>query len=482
MKRTISALAAGVLGIGLAVAGVVAPASATEAQPTHTATGSCTALTVDLAGYAVEPGAPAVTETVVVTPAVAELSHTDYQYERWTIGLFSGIHPTGETRWVHKWVGTYDVYDWGFYKYSGATQKHVDVAAQPAVTEEHELAAAIPANATPNTVTVTIDGQVVVDALPFGAEYAPADFPLAKGTPGTDGYGTHTYEVRVSAYQGYGAAPVDSVVDSGTTSCATGAFAAAASIDTETTCGAAIVSLTNAELAADAINGTYSALVYVDDALKDIVAVFENAPVTLGAYTFGEDTGEHTVEVRTGPAHGDTVLASTSVDSDCEENEVEEPEEPGDPTTPAIEVTGDLTQGGSLTVTGTGFAPETEYQVELHSTPQALGTVTTGVDGSLEFTAPIAASTPAGAHRVVVLLDGEEVAGADVTITAAATGNASPAGTGTGTGTTSAGGTGTGSGLASTGVETGPLTAFAAALLALAALAFGARRMVRGRA
>ncbi|WP_395245448.1 hypothetical protein ACGGZK_06465 [Agromyces sp. MMS24-K17] len=472
MKRTVSALAAGVLGAGLALAGVVAPASATSEVPTNTVVGACNVLTVDLAGYAVEPGAPAVTETVVVTPAVAEVSHTDYEYQRWRLGWL-GPYPTDEFRWVHKWVGEHDFYDWGYYNYTGNQKKHVEVAAQPEVTEEREVTPAIPADATPNTVTVEIDGAAVVDAQAFGAAYARDDFALAKGTPGTDAYGQHSYRVTVSAYQGVGTEPVESVVAEGTTSCDTGAYAAAATIDTETTCGAAVVALTNAELATDAVNGTYSALVFVDGALKDIVAVFENAPVTLGAYTFAEDSGDHVVEVRTGPAHGDVLLAEATVDSDCVEDPTEEPE-PVDPTDPALAVTGQLKPGGTITVTGSGFDAGTEYQVELHSTPQVLGTASADDDGSFELDGVIPASTPAGAHRIVVLLDGEEIASTDVTITSAST--TTPAASGT------TSGTGTGSGLASTGIETGPLAALAAALLALAGIAFGARRVIRGRA
>ncbi|ANJ28136.1 hypothetical protein [Agromyces aureus] len=466
MKRTLPALVVAVLGAGLALAGTVAPAAAATPTPATSIVGSCDALSVDLAGYAVEPGADAVYETVEVSPAVAEVSHTDYQYS-WSFLFW------GETRWAHKDSGAHVIYDSKLWERTGLTQTHVEVAAQDAVTEQQLVSAAIPADATPNTVTVTIDGATVVDGLAFGAEYAPADFALAKGTPGTETYGTHTYSVSVTAYQGYGAEPVASVVDSGSTECATGDFAAAATIDTDTTCGAAIVTLTNAELLASKINGTYSAIVSVDGKMKDIVAVFENAPLTLDAYTFAEDSGEHTVEVRTGPAHGDALLAKTTVDSDCLVDE----EEPAPPVDPSISITGSLTPGGKITVTGEDFAADTEYEIELHSTPQSIASVTTDSEGSFSGTGTIASDTPAGEHEIVVLQDGEEVASKSVTITAAPSGTTTDAGTTAGTGTTAA--TGAKAGLASTGFDATPLAALAAALLALAGIAFGARRAIR---
>ncbi|UOE42924.1 hypothetical protein [Agromyces larvae] len=476
MKRTIAAFAAGVLGVGIAVAGVVAPATAAPESPSNLVTGSCNVLDVDLGGYAVEPGADAVYEDVVVTPAVAEVSHTDYEYQRFLLGII----PLDDFRWTHKWAGETDVYDWNVYKYTGKTKKHVEVKGKAAVVEQRLVADAVPANPTPNTVTVEIDGAVVNDAVAFGESYGDS-IPLEKGTAGTDTYGTHSYRVTVSAYQGVGVAAVESVVAEGTTSCATGEFAAAGAIDVETTCGAAIVTLTNDELAADRVNGTYSAIVWIDGTPADFLAVFENLDVQTN-YSFAEDTGEHTVEVRTGPAHGDRLLATATVDSDCVENPGgEEPggEEPGgeEPADPTLDVTGSLIAGGAITVTGAGFAPETEYQVELHSDPQSLGTVTTDADGAFSLAGTIASSTPAGAHRVVVLLDGTEVTGTDVTIAAAA----APAATDTAATDTAATGTTAAPGLAATGFDAGAFLALAAALLAAAGVAFGVRRTARAR-
>ncbi|GAA1523119.1 hypothetical protein BJ978_001529 [Agromyces terreus] len=508
MKRTFPALVVAVLGAGLALAGTAAPASAVTDSTSNLVVGTCDALSIDLSGYAVEPGAEAV--YTPGEPAVAEVSHTDYQYERWTLGFFTGWHATGETRFTHKWVGDRDIYDWGYYKYTGVSKKHVDVEGKAAV-DPVLVTPAVPADAAPNTVTVEIDGATVVDAEAFGADYSEA-LSLAKGTPGTETYGQHTYSVSVTAYQGFGAEPTTSVVADGTTACATGEFAAAATVDTETTCGTAVVTLTNDELVASKVNGTYSAIVWVDGTMTDILAVFENKDESK-SYAFAEDSGDHVVEVRTGPAHGDALLASATVDSNCESDE--------GPVVPAtsLTVSGSLIPGGSINVAGTGFAADTEYEVELHSTPQSIASTTSDADGSFSADGTIATDTPEGEHEIVVLLDGEEVASTPVIIGAApvdggddegtdgegtdggtatdgtdGTGGgtdpgtddgAAPAGddaeTGSSTtaGTDTAAASDTSSGLAATGFDAFPLAAFAAALLALAGIAFGARRAIR---
>ncbi|MCM3657948.1 hypothetical protein M3147_11870 [Agromyces mediolanus] len=131
--------------------------------------------------------------------------------------------------------------------------------------------------------------------------------------------------------------------------------------------------------------------------------------------------------------------------------------EPTDPTTVkgTVAVTGQLRPGGTVTVEGADLATGTAgFSVELHSAPQQLGTVSTDASGAFRLTATIPAATPAGAHTVLVLINGVTVASTPVTITAT-----NPGGTAGGTGGGSAGassgsGAGTGtdaSGLASTG-------------------------------
>ena len=75
--------------------------------------------------------------------------------------------------------------------------------------------------------------------------------------------------------------------------------------------------------------------------------------------------------------------------------------------------------GGSLKVSGAGFAAGAQLKLELRSTPIALGTVTASDAGAFSTTVTIPASVPAGAHTLVVILpDGTEVTAA-VTVTAA---------------------------------------------------------------
>lgn len=74
--------------------------------------------------------------------------------------------------------------------------------------------------------------------------------------------------------------------------------------------------------------------------------------------------------------------------------------------------------GGTIALSGAGFQPGT-YDLVLHSDPVALGTVTVGPDGALSARATIPASTPVGAHELVLSLDGTVVATVPLTVTAA---------------------------------------------------------------
>lgn len=74
--------------------------------------------------------------------------------------------------------------------------------------------------------------------------------------------------------------------------------------------------------------------------------------------------------------------------------------------------------GGAITLSGEGFAPGT-YEVVLHSDPVVLGTVAVGSDGTLNARFTLPASTPAGAHELVLSLDGVTVSTSALTVTAA---------------------------------------------------------------
>ena len=85
-----------------------------------------------------------------------------------------------------------------------------------------------------------------------------------------------------------------------------------------------------------------------------------------------------------------------------------------------VTVTGDLTPGATVTVTGTGFAPRIEgYALELHSDPVPLGEVKTDDKGGFSADVVVPEAVTPGDHRLVVLFDGTEVGASPVTVTAA---------------------------------------------------------------
>src|SRR5690606_18596606 len=73
-----------------------------------------------------------------------------------------------------------------------------------------------------------------------------------------------------------------------------------------------------------------------------------------------------------------------------------------------------------IQVNGSGFVADTEYELELHSDPVALSTVSTDAAGALRTTATIPESTTAGVHDVVVMQDGAIIASAQILISAGA--------------------------------------------------------------
>jgi chondroitin AC lyase len=155
-----------------------------------------------------------------------------------------------------------------------------------------------------------------------------------------------------------------------------------------------------------------------------------------------------------------------------------EPEPEPEPE-PTVAVRGALKAGGSITVTGEGFAAETELAVELRSAPVALGTVSTDANGRFSLDATIPADTAAGAHTIVVMQGQAELASLRVQI--AAGGGEPGGGEPGGSGTDAAGPAGGQDGdLADTGVDAGALSWAAAAALLLM-LAGGAFLLVRRR-
>jgi chondroitin AC lyase len=91
-----------------------------------------------------------------------------------------------------------------------------------------------------------------------------------------------------------------------------------------------------------------------------------------------------------------------------------------EPGTPTLQVTGTPIVGGLITVSGLAFEPGTIVTVELHSEPVELGTATVDGTGAFSLMATIPADTDPGAHEIVVLGGGVELATLALTIAPAA--------------------------------------------------------------
>jgi len=116
--------------------------------------------------------------------------------------------------------------------------------------------------------------------------------------------------------------------------------------------------------------------------------------------------GEHSVTVRARNAGGWSE-ASTPVTFVVE------------PVAPTIVVSGSLRAGGTLIVSGIGFTSAEKYRVELRSEPTLLGDVVADGSGGFRLASKLPRGVPAGAHTVVVMLDGVDVASVPVSIAAA---------------------------------------------------------------
>jgi len=208
-----------------------------------------------------------------------------------------------------------------------------------------------------------------------------------------------------------------------------------------------------ASVTGDSVTVTWSAPADGGSAITGYKVSLDGAagvPVAAGTTT-------HTFTGVAAGSHTATVIASNAVGASpasAASNAVTvagpgEPEEPVDPATVkgTVKVTGNLQQGGTITVTGTGFAESTNgFAVEIHSTPQLLGSVGTNGAGAFTFTAKIPSTVPAGSHSIVVLYNGVVVSTAAISVAA------DPA-------------------LAATGVDTTSLTSLG--IVGLATLALG---------
>ena len=82
--------------------------------------------------------------------------------------------------------------------------------------------------------------------------------------------------------------------------------------------------------------------------------------------------------------------------------------------------TGDVTPGATVTLAGSGYAPNAALDIELHSDPVLLTTVTTDAAGAFSTDVVVPADAPEGAHNFVVAYQGTAISQSPVTVVAAA--------------------------------------------------------------
>jgi hypothetical protein len=86
-----------------------------------------------------------------------------------------------------------------------------------------------------------------------------------------------------------------------------------------------------------------------------------------------------------------------------------------------VTVTGEVVAGGSVTISGTGFAGDVSgFEVEIHSDPIVLASVATDTDGAFALEATVPDTLEPGDHSIVVVYDNVEVASTPVTVSAPA--------------------------------------------------------------
>lgn len=172
------------------------------------------------------------------------------------------------------------------------------------------------------------------------------------------------------------------------------------------------------------------------------------------------EPGTYSATVRAGNAAG---WSAESGSSNTVEVIVEH--EPGPD--PELAVGGSLVPGGRLVVSGSGFAPETAYTIELRPAGETIAEVTTDATGGFTTEATVPADVEPGAHSLVAVRDGSDVAALEVQIAPLPGGDGgsgdggSHGGGGDGAGSNASGG-GLSGRLATTGLDGAPLLTAAA--------------------
>ncbi|MBC7443515.1 MAG: LPXTG cell wall anchor domain-containing protein [Ramlibacter sp.] len=224
-RRIVKGVATAVGVAGLAATGVAGPAFAA----TQSVTEACDKVIIDLSGYSTVAAQPATTvpgaliaeaaplipaiygEPELISPATdAVAAVSEYRYvqihpltgeptgkEHWFTGAGpaepSVWEPTGESRILTPAIPAQDPV------YGEAPLITAEVPAQDAVYADDEIVPAVPGDATPNSLTLAVDGVTELDAE-FGADYA-ASWTI-------DGTKGHTYSVAISGYGMEDVAPI----------------------------------------------------------------------------------------------------------------------------------------------------------------------------------------------------------------------------------------------------------------------------------
>ena len=145
-----------------------------------------------------------------------------------------------------------------------------------------------------------------------------------------------------------------------------------------------------------------------------------------------------------------------------------------------------VAQGGTVSVSGSGFAPNEKVALELHSDVIVLGEATADAAGSFSTSVTVPGTAPVGDHELVATgADSGRTASTALSVTAADPGTGGGSGAGGGTGST---GSGSGGGASSAGSNAGSLATtggafagFGAVLAGALAIAVGAGLISRRR-
>ena len=197
----------------------------------------------------------------------------------------------------------------------------------------------VPASSAPNTVTATVDGEQVLSAT-FGSNYS--------NTISLEKYTAHTYTVTITAWNDpTGSKGWTKTYTGTTTPCEIPVVQPKHNATGEATCGAYSITLYNQQGENEqALTASFA--VYIDGKFSEAYAVAGGEQQTITG-TFPEDSGNHQVIVRTGPAQGDEFVFSLDVASDCIAPQPEDQVTRGEWSTP--EITCDTEVGDELAIT-----------------------------------------------------------------------------------------------------------------------------------